>query len=133
MGETTSVQTVRVLVADDCELTRLSLKLALAKRRDITLVGVAANGREALDMAAANPPDAVLLDMQMPVLDGWATAARLKQMSPEIRIIAYSSATDLDDEPLRRASGIDAYFDKETSLDDVMQAIVLAGRRPNPA
>ncbi|NJL01843.1 MAG: response regulator transcription factor [Spirulinaceae cyanobacterium RM2_2_10] len=117
------MQTVRVLVVDDCELTRLSLRLALANREGVSVVGVAANGLEALDMAVASRPDAVLLDLQMPVLDGWAAAARLKQIAPEIRVVAYSSAVELGNEQRRDASGIDAYCDKGAAIEELVNTI----------
>ncbi|HBL10069.1 MAG TPA: two-component system response regulator, partial [Cyanobacteria bacterium UBA11162] len=61
---------VRVLVVDDHELTRFCLKLALSTQKNIELVGMASNGQEAIEMVERYYPDVVILDLQMPVMDG---------------------------------------------------------------
>ncbi len=83
--------TLRVLVVDDHELTRFSLKLALSCQENIELVGLASNGREAIEMVHRHHPDVIILDLQMPIMDGWCASAYIKNIEPKTQIIAYSS------------------------------------------
>ncbi len=132
MANPSQTKTVRVLVADDCELTRLSLKFALANREEVALVGLAADGLEAVKLASERRPDTVLLDLQMPVLDGWAAAPRLKEAVPDVRIVAYSSATEVRNREIGSLSSIDAYCDKETAVEEIV-ALIRALAAPSDA
>ncbi len=85
---------LRVLVADDHELTRFSLKMALRSQSEIELVGIATNGLEAIEYAKAFSPDVVILDLQMPILDGITAASKIKSACPGVQILAYSSLED---------------------------------------
>jgi DNA-binding NarL/FixJ family response regulator len=84
--------TLRVLVADDQEIVRTGLAMLLNSRPGIEVVGVAADGREAVTMARALRPDVCLLDIRMPVLDG-IEATRLLQPIPVVVITTF----DLDE------------------------------------
>lgn len=78
----------RVLIADDEPLVRRALRRFVASRQDLTLVGEATDGREAVELAERTQPALVLLDVQMPVLDGLAVAHRLRtSVRPEIVFI----------------------------------------------
>jgi DNA-binding NarL/FixJ family response regulator len=85
---------LRVLVVDDHELTRFTLKLAFSSQENIELVGLASNGQEALEMVELLRPDVIILDLQMPVMDGWNASIRIKHIEPNTQIIAYSSVED---------------------------------------
>lgn len=69
--------TIRVLVADDQALLRTAFSSLIEAEEDLTVVGEAADGREAVELAAARAPDVVVLDVRMPVMDG-IEAARLQ-------------------------------------------------------
>jgi DNA-binding NarL/FixJ family response regulator len=84
--------TLRVLVADDQEIVRTGLAMLLDSRPGIEVVGVAADGREAVTLARALRPDVCLLDIRMPVLDG-IEATRLLQPIPVVVITTF----DLDE------------------------------------
>jgi DNA-binding NarL/FixJ family response regulator len=85
---------LKVLVVDDHELTRLTLKLALSSQENIQVVGLASNGKEAVEMVKAHQPNVIVLDLQMPVMDGWTASGKIKQIAPETQIIVYSSVED---------------------------------------
>jgi DNA-binding NarL/FixJ family response regulator len=85
---------LKVLVVDDHELTRLTLKLALSSQENIQVVGLATNGKEAVEMVKSHQPNVIVLDLQMPVMDGWTASGKIKQISPTTQIIAYSSVED---------------------------------------
>lgn len=85
---------IRVLLADDQALFREGLDTLLSIHKDIQVVGQAANGQEAVDLALKLRPDVILMDMQMPILDGIGATRRLKQSLPECRIIALTTFVD---------------------------------------
>lgn len=112
--------TLRVLIVDDHELTRLSLKLALQSQANIELVGLASNGLEAVKVARASQPDVVILDLEMPVMDGAVASQRLKQIDPQVKIIGYSSLQDSHLERLIEAAQLDAFCDKSTGTRELV-------------
>lgn len=78
---------IRVLLADDEPLVRAGIRAVLAADPELTVVAEAANGREAVELAAAHRPDVVLLDIAMPVLDGLAAAAELTRTVPDVGVL----------------------------------------------
>ncbi|TBR62054.1 two-component system response regulator [Westiellopsis prolifica IICB1] len=86
--------TLRVLVVDDHELTRLTLQLIFSAQENIQVVGLASNGQEAVEMVKRHKPDVIILDLQMPVMDGWSASSEIKTIAPNTQIIAYSSVDD---------------------------------------
>jgi two-component system, NarL family, vancomycin resistance associated response regulator VraR len=115
--------TVKVLVVDDHELTRLTLKLAIAHQENLELVGLASNGKEAVEMAQRFHPDAVVLDLQMPVMDGWSAAAKIKDLKPETQIIAYSSVEDPKLHDREAVAHFDAVCKKDIATPELMKLI----------
>ncbi|MEI6181009.1 MAG: response regulator transcription factor [Chloroflexales bacterium] len=86
---------LRVVIADDMELIRLGLRYALEAELDLTVVGMAANGDEAVEMCYRLRPDLALLDERMPGLDGLAATQAIKQRCPAVRVIMLSPHGDL--------------------------------------
>lgn len=117
----TELTTLRVLVVDDHELTRLSLKIALKRQENIELVGVASDGREGVDLTKQTQPDIVILDMQMPVMDGATASHHIKRINPSIKIIGYSSLTGSHSQELVDMAKLDAFCDKSTSAQQLIQ------------
>lgn len=117
-----SVQTnaLRVLIADDHELTRFGLKVALMRQLHLELVGIACNGQEAVAIARETNPDVVILDMQMPVMDGAAASRKIKQFDPEIKIIGYTSLQTADGQSLLAAAELDAICDKSARTQELI-------------
>lgn len=114
---------LRVLVVDDHELTRFSLKLALQSQADIELVGLASNGREAVEMATRYSPDVIVLDLQMPVLDGLSASTEIKTLYPNTRILAYSSLEDPQTEVMLQTAKVDAFCKKDTAIKELIAMI----------
>jgi DNA-binding NarL/FixJ family response regulator len=86
--------TIRVLLVDDQALFREGLHTLLSVHPDLEVVGEAGNGEEALRLAAATRPDVVLMDVQMPVLDGVAATRRLRAALPACRVILLTTFDD---------------------------------------
>jgi DNA-binding NarL/FixJ family response regulator len=83
---------IRVLIADDQEVVRAGFAALLDTREDITVVGTARDGRDAIDVATAKRPDVVLMDVRMPVLDGiHATRHLTTTLTPPPRVIVLTT------------------------------------------
>jgi two-component system chemotaxis response regulator CheB len=88
------VPSIRVLVVDDSAAIRMIVAAALAEDPTLTVVGAAANGRQALSMYLETKPDVVLLDVEMPVMNGLQTLAALRGIGAKVPIIMFSSVTE---------------------------------------
>ncbi|MGZ6993198.1 MAG: response regulator, partial [Ilumatobacteraceae bacterium] len=82
---------IRILLADDHVLVRAGLSQLLDAQPDIDVVGVACDGQEALEMARKLGPDVVLMDLQMPIVDGITAIGELTATLPEISVIALTT------------------------------------------
>jgi DNA-binding NarL/FixJ family response regulator len=121
--------TIRVLIVDDHELTRLSLSLALRSQADIELVGLASNGQEAIDLVKQRHPDVIILDLQMPVMDGLSASTQIKSTHPTIQILAYSSLDDPQTEVMIQTAKIDAFCKKDTATLELIEMVRQLGQR----
>lgn len=114
---------IRVLIADDDAMTREALRDYISADPTLEVVGEAADGEVAVRQAAALRPDVVLIDMQMPLLDGVGATAAIHAAQPEIRIIGLTTfSTDRYVTPLLRA-GASGYLVKDTRPREILAAI----------
>jgi len=115
---------VRVLLADDQRLVRDSLGTLLGLLDRIELVGTAADGEQALALAAEYKPDVVLMDLRMPRMDGIEATRQLRERQPDVRVIALT--TYADDESVLGAlrAGARGYLTKDASSQDIHAAIL---------
>jgi DNA-binding NarL/FixJ family response regulator len=118
------VDKIRLLIVDDQVLFLESLSTFLRNyAADIEVVGVAKNGSEALEKAAALRPDIVLMDVHMPVMNGVEATARLVESHPEVKILILSTYDE--DEYVRRALELGAagYLLKDISPTELIASI----------
>jgi DNA-binding NarL/FixJ family response regulator len=120
---TSSTKTLRVLVVDDHELTRCTLKLALSLQPCIGFVEVAINGKEALSQVQKYVPDVVVIDLHMPIMDGWEASSAIKNQYPHIKIVAYSAADGGKSQAISNGASIDAFCDKGACTSSLLEAI----------
>lgn len=115
---------IRVLIADDHAMVRAGLVQLLSSQQDVVVVGSASNGREAVDMVRIDPPDVVLMDLVMPVMDGLAATAALTKMLPGLPVIVLSTFQDHDRVKQALAAGAVGYL-----LKDVEPEVLVASLR----
>src|SRR5206468_2127243 len=116
---------IRVLIADDNRPFLDSLRDLIERQPELSVVGAAADGLQAIELAAALDPDAVVIDLHMPLLDGVSAAARLRRDHPNVCLIALTGdeAPDVHravlgagaDEVLLKRQILDALVDRLTS------------------
>lgn len=117
----------RILIVDDNAEVRRELRTLLPLAGDLEVVGEAADGLEAVRLAEALRPHVILLDLQMPVLDGYGAARRIKDCWPACRVVAL---TVHDDEAARRKAsqaGVDLFLVKGSPLSVLVDAIADRG------
>lgn len=104
---------LRIVVADDQASVREGLVLMLDLLPDIDVVGSAANGQQALDRVAEHRPDAILLDLHMPVLDGTEATRRLTAEHPEVAVVVLTTYADDTSVLETLRAGARAYLTKD--------------------
>ena len=115
---------IRVISVDDHELLRRGIRFALMAVDDITLVGEAADGEEALQVCAAENPDVVLLDMHLPgTMTGPEVASAILDQHPTVSVIALSSFFDAELVQAAMQAGATGYLVKGASSEVVADAI----------
>jgi DNA-binding NarL/FixJ family response regulator len=114
---------IRILIADDHPVVRDGLAAMLSTQPDFEVVATAANGLEAVRLAAELRPDVVLLDLEMPELDGVEALARLRAASPAVRALVFT-AFDTDERILSAVrAGAQGYLLKGAPRDELFRAI----------
>ena len=114
---------IRILVADDHFVVRQGLAALLAPRNGMEVVGEAATGREAVELARTLKPDVILMDMIMPELDGPAAITLIKHDNPEARILVLTSFGESKQISAAIQAGALGYLLKDSSPDDLLHAI----------
>src|SRR5688572_14496006 len=119
---------VRVLIADDHRLFAEALEAILSTEQRIEVVGRAADGNEAVELARALSPDVVALDISMPVMDGFEAAAELERLERPPAVLMLTGSNAPEDVDRARRAGIRAYVTKDTIAARLVDAIVSAAR-----
>ena len=119
---------IRVVIADDQALFREGLRTLLSTRPEVEVVGEAANGLEALALVAQQQPAVVLMDLQMPVMDGLQATLRMRERHPDVPVLVLTTFDD--DASLFGAlrAGAAGYLLKDVSSDTLVGAIQAATR-----
>jgi DNA-binding NarL/FixJ family response regulator len=106
-------QPIRVLVADDHEPLRRAVCGLLAALDDVEVVGVAASGLEAVELASATAPDVAVIDVSMPGLDGIEAMRRMLAADPGLRVVILTASRDRRDDALRAGAAVHLLKDAE--------------------
>lgn len=114
---------IRILIADDHAVVRRGLAMVLNLEDDMEVVGEAENGEEAIELAEKLNPDLILLDLIMPIMDGYVAAETLKQKLPEIKIVILTGTHDEENVFELLESGIDGYVSKDVKPKELKGAI----------
>lgn len=121
---TSSKDKIRIALVDDHLVVRKALCKMLADLPDIEVVFDAADGRQFLEQLAVQKVDVVLLDLEMPVMNGWQTIKALQQSEVKPKIIVLTMHADLTIAAEMLSAGANAYLLKECSIDEMQDAIV---------
>jgi DNA-binding NarL/FixJ family response regulator len=121
---------IRVLVADDQRVVREGLAMLLGLIEDVEVVGAAADGAEAVELARQSCPDVVLMDLRMPALDGAEATREIRSSLPETQVLVLTTYTDDDSLFPALQAGARGYLTKDAAAEEIEQAIraVAAGR-----
>ena len=139
---------IRLLIVDDHSVVRRGLEALLGAFDDIEIVGTAADGNGAVQLAAERQPDIILMDLSMPNLDGFEATRQILAANPKIRIVALTSFSEQrkvfdaissgaigyllkDSTPVELVEGVRAAFAGESPLDPKAARILIEGQR-NP-
>ena len=123
---------IRVVIADDHGVVRGGLTQLLGTLDDVELVGTAANGSEAVAVCSAEQPDVVLMDLEMPEMDGIEATRRIKEERPDVAVVILTSFSDR--ERILRAldAGAAGYLLKDAESDELARSIRAAARGDAP-
>jgi len=113
----------RVLIVDDNPQVRQELRTLLPLAGDIEVVGEAADGAEAIRLAQALQPQVILMDLEMPVLDGYEATRQIKACSPSCRVVALTVHGYEAAQQKAMQAGADMFLVKGAALESLVQAI----------
>ena len=114
----------RVVIADDAPLQRVLFRRILERTASADLVGEAADGRQAINVVAAEQPDIIFLDLAMPVLDGFDAIPELRRCSPTTRIVLLSGFDNVSLESAMAVTGADGYIEKALDPHAFVERVV---------
>lgn len=117
---------IRVLVVDDQQLMRDGLSSLLSIQPGIEIVGLAANGREAVEQAQRLSPDIILMDVRMPVMDGVTATQQVRQQLPSCQVLMLTTFDDDEYVFKALAAGASGYLLKDIPAEALAKAIQLA-------
>jgi DNA-binding NarL/FixJ family response regulator len=115
---------LKVLIADDHDLFAESVQAFLSMENRIDIVGRATNGAEATELATATKPDVVLMDISMPVMDGFAAAEQIRHELPDTCVLFLTGSNSPADVARARASGGSGYVTKDRIASELVDAIL---------
>jgi two-component system invasion response regulator UvrY len=114
---------IRVMLVDDHRLVRAGLKRVLSEVPDVNVVSEAGTGEEALELARQQRPDVVLMDVNMPGMDGLETTRRMVARMPQTKVVAVSMHMEEPYPSRMLAAGASGYISKDSAAEEVVAAI----------
>jgi DNA-binding NarL/FixJ family response regulator len=123
MSDQSSMQKIKVLLADDHVVVRQGLRALLAAEQDIDIVGEADNGRQAVQMVKKTLPNVAIIDIAMPVLNGLEATRQITRSVPATKVLILSSYSDDEYVSQLTEAGAAGYLVKQTAANDLLKAI----------
>jgi DNA-binding NarL/FixJ family response regulator len=114
---------INVLIVDDHELFRTALARLMKTFGKLNVVGEAANGKEALEFLKKNKVDVVLLDIEMPIMNGLECAERIKEDFPTVKVLILTMHDSFEIIKKALGSGVSGFFIKSATADSLVDAI----------
>jgi len=114
---------IKVAIADDHALFRQGVRTALSVRKDIEMIAEADNGMQLLNLLKHIEPDVILLDIQMPIMDGITTLPEIRKLYPEVKVIILSMHNDHSMISKLMEVGANSYLTKNSDSETIYQAI----------
>lgn len=124
---------VRVLIVDDMPQVRHDLRQLLELTGEMEIVGEATNGQDAIRLSAELSPDVIIMDLEMPGMDGFEAARQIKAQAYKPRIVILSIHAGMEELQRARATGADAFLIKGNSYDVLVNAILGKNVWKNPS
>jgi two-component system, NarL family, nitrate/nitrite response regulator NarL len=118
------VEPIRVLIADDHALFAEALEAILATDARFEIVALARDGRQAVELAESLQPNVVLMDISMPVLDGFAATKQLRERVPDASVLMLTGSNARDDVDKARTAGAAGYVTKDRIAGSLIDAIL---------
>ena len=110
---------MKLLIVDDDPLIRKSLEISLSREGDITVIGLSCDGTEAIEICKNTLPDAVLMDINMPGMDGIAATRLIKSRYPSVKIMMLTTFDDRPNIQQALAAGADGYLIKTDKISSI--------------
>jgi DNA-binding NarL/FixJ family response regulator len=123
MKQQDSGKTIKVAIADDHALFRAGVKTALSVKKDVELIAEADNGMQLLNLLRHIEPDVILLDIQMPIMDGIQTLPEIRKIRPEAKVIILSMHNDHSMISKLMEIGANSYLTKNSDSETIYEAI----------
>jgi DNA-binding NarL/FixJ family response regulator len=114
---------IKVAIADDHALFRAGVKTALSVKKDVNLIAEADNGMQLLNLLKHIEPDVILLDIQMPIMDGITTLPEIRRLYPQVKVIILSMHNDHSMISRLMEIGANSYLTKNSDSETIYQAI----------
>src|SRR5258707_6026209 len=114
---------IAVLLVDDHTVVRQGLRALLSSEEDIEVIGEAENGRQAVMLARKTPPDVVVMDVAMPLLNGLEATRQILKTLPSTKVLVLTSYGDDDCVGQMMQAGASGYLIKQTAANDLLKAI----------
>jgi DNA-binding NarL/FixJ family response regulator len=117
------MEPIRIVLVDDQRSVRRGLQMRLALEPDIEIVGEAADGAEALSVASSLKPDVMVMDFEMPVMDGVQATQALRQAGLPTRVVMLSIHDNVAVKAAAAAAGVEAFVCKQEPSEQLLAAI----------
>jgi DNA-binding NarL/FixJ family response regulator len=119
----TNAEPIRVIIADDHVLYRAGVKTSLSSKQDIKVIAEADNGMHLLNLIKNIEVDVILLDIQMPIMDGIATLPEIKKIAPNAKVIMLTMVDDNSMITKLMELGANSYLTKTSDIEIIYEAI----------